>query len=70
MTDQFEFATGNQTWLLYVKRLRLRQGILRDFYFFAKKGTKPNSGKASALPPGKVVGINERTGMPFLRNAR
>lgn len=39
----------------------------RTLYFFARK--TPKSGSASALPSGYEVGVNDRTGLPYLRKA-
>jgi hypothetical protein len=40
-------------------------GGKRTIYFFSKK--KPKSGKMCAKPLGYHVGVNERTGLPFLK---
>ncbi len=40
-------------------------GGTRTIYFFSKK--KPKSGKPCAKPAGYHVGVNERTGLPFLK---
>lgn len=40
-------------------------GGSRTIYFFSKK--KPKSGKPCAKPAGYHVGVNERTGLPFLK---
>lgn len=39
----------------------------RTLYFFARN--TPKSGHASAMPSGYEVGVNDRTGLPFLRKA-
>ncbi len=45
--------------------LHAREANGRTLYFFAK--STPKSGVASPLPPGYEVGVNGRTGLPFLR---
>jgi predicted flap endonuclease-1-like 5' DNA nuclease len=41
------------------------KGGSRPLYFFSKG--QPRSGEAAALPEGHEVGVNDRTGLPFLR---
>jgi hypothetical protein len=51
---------------LYHKVVQLKnEGGKRTIYFFAKK--KPKSGSMCAKPTGYHVGVNERTGLPFLK---
>lgn len=45
-------------------KLANKNGI-RTIYFFSKK--KPKSGKPCPKPAGYHVGVNERTGLPFLK---
>ena len=51
------------------KRVSEFVGRKQVIYFFCKKGNKPASGKACDMPDGKKVGINQRTGLPFLANS-
>jgi len=51
---------------LHEKEVKLKGGGTHDIYFFSKG--KPKSGHPTELPPGKEVGVNKRTGLPFLRN--
>jgi len=37
-------------------------------YYFCKAGNKPKSGEPCDKPDNKVVGINKRTGLPYLKN--
>lgn len=50
---------------LYSRPTKTRGGGETMFYFFAKK--TPTSGTPSAKPAGYTVGVNSRTGLPFLR---
>jgi len=56
------------TYVLYTRAVELKGGRKQTIYFFTKKGNKPASGKPTDMPTGKVVGINARTGLPFLKN--
>ena len=50
---------------LYCKDVMLKNGGKRTIYYFSKR--KPKSGKMCAKPLGYHVGVNERTGLPFLK---
>lgn len=51
---------------LHSRSVKLKnKGGSRTIYFFSKK--KPKSGKPCAKPAGYHVGVNERTGLPFLK---
>lgn len=50
---------------LYTREVQLKNGGKRTIYFFSKR--KPRSGKMCAKPLGYHVGVNERTGLPFLK---
>jgi hypothetical protein len=52
-------------WTLYSREVELKNGGKRPIYFFSKH--KPKSGSAIAKPAGFHVGVNERTGLPFLK---
>ena len=58
---------GN-TYTLYTRAVELKGGRKQVIYFFCKKGNKPKSGKQCDMPTGKKVGVNQRTGLPFLAN--
>jgi hypothetical protein len=53
---------------LHSRSVQLKGGGEQTIYFFSKG--KPKSGTPCALPAGYVVGVNERTGLPFLRRER
>lgn len=50
---------------LYSREVTLRGGSKHNIYFFAK-GT-PKSGKPSEKPDNYEVGVNKRTGLPYLK---
>ncbi|HJQ92801.1 MAG TPA: hypothetical protein VJ874_00790 [Candidatus Thermoplasmatota archaeon] len=50
---------------LFTREVDLKNGGRRAIYFFSKK--KPRSGRMCAKPLGFYVGVNERTGLPFLK---
>jgi hypothetical protein len=62
-------AKGNE-WDLYARDVELKGGRKQTIYFFTKHGNKPKSGKPlDAVPPGKTVGVNKKTDLPYLKNA-
>ena len=50
---------------LYTREVKLKSGKTQIIYFFSKK--QPKSGRQCALPERYRVGINKRSGMPYLR---
>ena len=50
---------------LYTRSVDLKSGKTLDIYFFSKK--RPHSGHKTALPDGYEVGVNENTGLQYLR---
>ena len=65
----YEHTTKKGTYVLHTRMVELKGGRKQQIYFFAKKGNKPASGKPTDMPDGKKVGINQRTGLPFLANS-
>ena len=57
------FRHGEYT--LYRRDVDVNGGGQRTLYFFAR--STPRSGTPSAKPSGYHVGVNERTGLPFLK---
>lgn len=51
---------------LHNMKVNLRGGREQTIYFFSKK--KPKSGSPCDKPDNKVVGVNKRTGLPYLKN--
>jgi len=52
---------------LHKKDVKLRGGRIQTIYFFSK--AKPKSGTPCDKPAGYTVGINKRTGLPYLKKA-
>ena len=53
-------------WTLYEREVTLRGGKKQTIYFFSKK--TPKSGTpCNELPKGYKVGVNKRTGLPYLK---
>jgi hypothetical protein len=61
--EPFPFRYEDYT--LYSREVDLKNGGRRTIWFFAKQ--EPKSGKMAAKPAGYHVGVNERTGLPFLK---
>ena len=51
---------------LHSMDVNLRGGRLQTIYFFSKG--KPKNGAPCDMPDGKVVGVNKKTGLPYLKN--
>jgi hypothetical protein len=52
-------------WTLYSRDVTLKGGRIQTIYFFSKR--IPKSGTPCDLPEGYSVGINKRTGLPYLK---
>jgi hypothetical protein len=61
--DPFPFTFNGYT--LYTRKVDLKNGGVRSIWFFSKR--KPASGEMARKPSGFHVGVNERTGLPFLK---
>lgn len=59
-------AFTHNGYTLYKREVEGKEGP-RPLYFFSKG--QPKAGEPIALPPGHEVGVNKRTGLPFLRQA-
>lgn len=65
----YEHKTKKGTYVLATRIVELKGGRKQQIYFFCKTGAKLKPGcKWSEMPTGKKVGINQRTGLPFLAN--
>lgn len=64
----YEHKTNKGTYVLYGRMVELKGGRQQQIYFFSKKGNKPASGAPCEMPTGKKVGVNSRTGLPYLAN--
>ena len=54
-------------WTLYCREVELKGGKKQMIYFFSKR--KPKSGNPCEKPSGYKVGVNKRTGLPYLKKA-
>ena len=64
MPYRYENSRG-QTYYLHGKEVTLQNGRTQQIYYFARA---PKAGEAlDALPPGRAVVENPRTGLPFLK---
>lgn len=61
--DAFPFVYNGYT--LYSRKVDLKNGGIRTIWFFSKR--TPASGEVARKPSGFHVGVNERTGLPFLK---
>lgn len=53
-----------QGYTLYKRMVKLLSGKWQTIYFFSKR--LPKSGEPTPMPEGYRVGVNKRSGMPFL----
>ena len=52
-------------WTLYKRDVTLKGGRQQTIYFFSKR--TPKSGTPADKPDGYTVGVNKRTGLPYLK---
>jgi hypothetical protein len=52
-------------WTLYTREVKLKGGRMQTIYFFSKR--TPKSGNPCDMPSGYEVGVNKRTGLPYLK---
>lgn len=55
----------HEGWTLYTRNVNLKGGRKQTIYFFSKRS--PKSGTPCDLPTGYAVGVNKRTGLPYLK---
>lgn len=55
-------------WTLYSRDVNLKGGRIQTIYFFSKR--KPKSGAPCDKPDNMVVGVNKRTGLPYLQKKK
>lgn len=53
---------------LYTMDVKLKGGRTQTIYFFSKK--KPKSGRKCDKPANMTVGVNKRTGLPYLKKKK
>jgi hypothetical protein len=64
MPYSYENSRG-QTYYLHGKEVTLQNGRTQQIFYFARE---PKAGEAlDALPPGREIVENPRTGLPFLK---
>lgn len=54
-----------KNWGLYEKDITLKDRRIRTIHFFTKR--TPRSGTPCDLPDGYIVGVSERTSLPYLK---
>ena len=52
-------------WTLYTRIVPLKGGRKQQIYFFTR--ATPKSGNPCDMPEGHTVGVNNRTGIPYLK---
>ncbi len=52
-------------WTLYTRDVNLKGGRIQTIYFFSKR--TPKSGTQCDKPENMEVGVNKRTGLPYLK---
>jgi hypothetical protein len=55
----------HEGWTLYCKDVKLKGGKIQTIYFFSKR--TPKSGKPCDKPDNMTVGVNKKTGLPYLK---
>ena len=55
----------HEGWTLHTRDVKLKGGRNQTIYFFSK--ITPKSGKTCDKPDNMVVGVNKRTGLPYLK---
>jgi len=58
----------HEGWNLYGLDVKLKGGKTHKIYFFSKR--KPKSGTKCDKPKNMIVGVNKRTGLPYLKKKK
>jgi len=58
-------AFTHEGWTLYSREVRLKGGKNQKIFFFSKR--TPKSGSPCDKPDNYTVGVNKRTGLPYLK---
>lgn len=53
---------------LYTRDVKLRSGRTQTIYFFSKRTL--DTGRPCSKPDGYIIGVNQKTGMPYLKKKR
>jgi len=66
----YTHTTDKGEWDLWHRKVMLKGGTkTQTLYFFCKHGNTPKSGDPlDSIPEGKGIGVNKRTGLPYLKN--
>jgi hypothetical protein len=65
LLEVYFMAYTYQGWTLYTRDVKLKGGRMQTIYFFSKR--TPKSGRPCDMPNGYIVGVNKRTGLPYLK---
>jgi hypothetical protein len=65
VTEVNIMAYTHEGWTLYTRNVKLKGGRNQTIYFFSKR--TPKSGTPCDKPPNYTVGVNKRTGLPYLK---
>ena len=58
-------AFTHEGWTLYSRDVTLKGGRKQTIYYFSKR--TPKSGSPCDKPDNMIVGVNKRTGLPYLK---
>jgi hypothetical protein len=65
VTEVKIMAFTHEGWTLYTRNVKLKGGRNQTIYFFSKR--TPKSGTPCDKPANYTVGVNKRTGLPYLK---
>jgi len=65
VTEVIIMAFTHEGWTLYTRDVKLKGGRNQTIYFFSKR--TPKSGTPCDKPANYSVGVNKRTGLPYLK---
>ena len=69
-TPEAEHGNGpykHNGYTLHTREVTFKSGHTQRIYFFCTTGKKPKSGVPCDKPDNMVVGVNKRTGLPYLK---
>ena len=66
--EVINMAYEQDGYTLHSREVTLKGGKVQRIYFFSKK--VPKSGEPCDLPTDYEVGVNQRTGLPYLRKKK
>jgi len=65
LLEVYYMAYTHEGWTLYTRDVTLKGGRKQTIYYFSKR--TPKSGRPCDKPDNMVVGVNKRTGLPYLK---